>query len=97
MTEIKRYWNEAMETLNAEEFQKVQEKNLLNQLAYVWANSPFYREKFEAAGLKPEDVKGLDDLKKLPFTEKHEIRESLGASPPLGKHACVGMDKVIRV
>ena len=97
VAEMKHCWNEQMETLNAGEFQKVQEENLLNQLAYVWGNSPFYQEKFEAAGLKPEDIKGLDDLRKLPFTEKHEVRESLGASPPLGKHACVGMDKVIRV
>ena len=43
------------------------------------------------------DIKGLDDLKKLPFTEKHEIRESLGAAPPLGKHGAVDIGKVIRV
>lgn len=97
MAEQKKYWNEKMETLSPDEFTKVQGEALLKELKYVWENSVFYQEKFRDAGIALGDIKGLDDLKKLPFTEKHEIRESLAAAPPLGKHAAVDMGKVIRV
>jgi phenylacetate-CoA ligase len=66
-------------------------------LSYVWQNSQFYQEKFGHEGIEVGDIKALDDLKILPFTEKHEIRESLNAAPPLGKHAAVDIGKVIRV
>lgn len=93
----KKYWNEKMETLSADEYIKVQEGALLKELDYVWQNSAFYQEKFKDAGIEPGDIKGLADLKKLPFTEKHEIRESLASAPPLGKHAAASMENVIRV
>jgi phenylacetate-CoA ligase len=93
----KQYWNKKMETLAPPEYGKVQEKALLRELDYVWQNSPFYQEKFRDEGIELSDIKRLDDLKKLPFTEKHQIRESLSAAPPLGKHAAVDMGKVIRV
>jgi phenylacetate-CoA ligase len=93
----RKYWNEKMETLSADEYIKVQEDALLKELDYVWQNSVFYQEKFKDAGIEPGDIKGLDDLKKVPFTEKHEIRESLASAPPLGKHAAANMGNVIRV
>jgi phenylacetate-CoA ligase len=93
----KKYWNEKMETLSADEYIKVQEDALLKELDYVWQHSVFYQEKFKDAGIEPGDIKGLDDLKKLPFTEKHEIRESLASAPPLGKHVAANMGNVIRV
>lgn len=46
--ESKRYWNEKMETLDAEEFRKVQEKNLLKELAYVWGKSRWNLAKIRA-------------------------------------------------
>ena len=97
MAEEKKYWNEKMETLSPEKFIQVQEQALLKELKYVWENSLFYQEKFRNSGIELGDIKGLDDLRKLPFTEKHEIRESLAAAPPLGKHASVHIGQVIRV
>jgi len=97
MTEYPNYWNERMETLSSDEYQEVQSKALLKELEYVWKNSIFYQEKFRQAGIELGDIKGLEDLKELPFTEKYEIRESLSVAPPLGKHGAVDIGKVIRV
>lgn len=97
MTAYPEYWNEEMETLSRERFQEVQERALLKQLSYVWEHSAFYREKFGQAGLSLEDVKGLEDLQKLPFTEKSELRDSQIKAPPLGTHMACGMQQVKRV
>ncbi len=97
MTQEKTYWNEGMETLAPKKYSRIQEDHLMKQLDYVWKNSSLYQEKYRAAGIKRQDIRSLSDISKLPFTEKYEIRESLSASPPLGKHACVPMADVIRV
>jgi phenylacetate-CoA ligase len=93
----RKYWNEEMETVTPEMYSRIQEAQLMKQLDYVWENSLLYQEKYRAAGIERNDIKTLSDLSKLPFTEKYEIRESLAASPPLGKHACVHMKDVIRI
>ena len=90
-------WNPEMESLSPDDFRRVQEKALKKQWDYVWENSPFYRDKYTRAGLTPGDLNSLDDLAKLPFTEKQELRDSLKAARPLGRHAAVGMDRVARV
>lgn len=97
MGDYRKYWNENIETLSPEEFSNVQENALLKELRYVWENSLFYKEKFRRAGIELGDIKGLEDLKKLPFTEKQELRESLSSTPPLGKHAACNIEKVIRI
>lgn len=91
------YWNEEMETLSPKKFHDVQEKALLKQLKYVWKNSVFYQKKFGDAGVSLKDIKKLEDLAKLPFTEKSELRDSQIASPPLGKHIACPMGKVKRI
>ncbi len=97
MGEERRYWNKEMETLSADEFQNVQTKAVQKQLQYVTENSLFYQEKFKEAGIEAGDIKTLDDLAKVPFTVKQELRDSLAAQKPLGKHASVEMKDVIRV
>ena len=97
MTHDKKYWNKEMETLPPERYHKIQEERLMKQLDYVWENSGLYREKYRSAGVERNDIKSLSDISKLPFTEKYDIRESLAAAPPLGKHACVDMKDVIRI
>ena len=92
-----RYFNQEMETLAPADGRRVQEAALCRQWEYIWANSSFYRDKYREAGLGPEDLKGLDDLSRLPFTEKQELRDSLKAARPLGRHAAVDLDKVIRI
>ena len=97
MGKHKEYWNEEMETLSPGKFREIQEKALLKQLKYVWKNSAFYQKKFGEAGLELKDIKGLDDLSKLPFTEKMELRDSQVQAPPLGTHMACSMSRVKRI
>ena len=97
MEQYSEYWNEEMETLPPERYHEVQEKALLKQLKYVWENSTFYQKKFKEAGIELGDIKGLDDLHKLPFTEKMELRDSQVADPPLGSHMTCTMRDVARI
>ncbi|MEE9495070.1 MAG: phenylacetate--CoA ligase family protein, partial [Desulfobacterales bacterium] len=97
MAEYQTYWNRKAETLSEKDYRLVQEKAFLNELNYVWKNSSFYQQKFSATGLEQNDINGLDDLHKLPFTEKSELRDSQINHPPLGKHAIVPLEKVSRV
>jgi phenylacetate-CoA ligase len=97
MAEYPSYWSSKQETLSAKEYRSVQEKAFLNELDYVWKNSAFYLQKFSETGLELNDIKGLDDLHKLPFTEKSELRDSQINYPPLGSHATVPLEKVLRV
>lgn len=97
MKENRKYWNEKMETLSADEFHAVQSKALEKQLRYVMENSAFYQEKFSHFGIDVKDIKNIDDLKKIPFTEKQDLRDSLARQKPLGRHACTGIENVVRI
>jgi len=97
MDKNREYWNEEMETLSPERFHEIQEKALLKQLKYVWKHSIFYQKKFSVAGVTLRDINNLEDLAKLPFTEKSELRDSQIASPPLGTHIASPKRKVKRV
>ena len=77
--------------------EELQSDRLRTQLAYVVAESPFYRDKFAAAGVDPASVRSTDDLHLLPFTDKSELRDSQKQHPPLGSHAAASMRDVVRV
>ena len=96
-TKYPEYWNEEMETLPPDRFHDVQEKALLRQLKYVWDHSSFYQKKLRQAGVEPGEIKTLEDLSKLPFTEKAELRESQLEAPPLGTHMTCPMERVKRI
>jgi len=74
MTEM--YWNEKIETMPLKELRKHQLKKLRNIVKYCYDNTRFYREKFDRVGLRPEDIKTLDDLEKIPFTTKEDLRDN---------------------
>jgi phenylacetate-CoA ligase len=70
---------------------------LRRQVEYLEARSPFYRDKFRSAGVGASALDGLESLSRFPFTTKEEIRTSQASAPPLGRHACVDLDEVVRV
>ncbi len=92
-----RYYNEHIESMPADPLRRLQEEKLRRQMAYNYERSAFYRRKFDAAGFQPGDIRTLDDLAQLPFTTKEELRDSQIEHPPLGAHAAVPMEQVIRV
>ena len=71
-----KYWNEKIETMPVNELRKHQLKKLKEQIKHCYDNSAFYRKKFDKAGLKPQDIKALEDLQKIPFTVKDNLREN---------------------
>ncbi|MCL6442428.1 MAG: phenylacetate--CoA ligase family protein, partial [Alicyclobacillus sp.] len=70
---------------------------LRRQVHYVLQHSEFYQRKFREAGLTADSIRGLQDLPKIPFTYKDELRASQQQAPPLGMHVAVSLDEVIRV
>jgi phenylacetate-CoA ligase len=73
----------------------LQEKHLQRQLAHLHKASPFYQKKFQTAGIEPEAVRTLKDLRDLPFTTKQELRESQEESPPFGTHLGAPIEDVV--
>jgi phenylacetate-CoA ligase len=68
------------------------------QIGYLFARSDFYREKLGAAGFAdPDAVGGLEAIGRLPFTEKDELRRSVGAAAPIGAQLAAPMAEVVRV
>lgn len=86
-----------VEAIEPEDLRALQEQRLQAQYAYLWRHSPFYQRKFHAAGLTPGAVNHLDDLAKVPFTLKQELRDSLKAAPPFGEHLAAPMADVIQM
>jgi len=71
-----KYWNERIETMPTEEIKKLQLQKLKEQIKHCYENSSFYRRKFDCVGLKPKDIRSLDDLQKIPFTVKSDLRDN---------------------
>jgi phenylacetate-CoA ligase len=67
---------EPIETASRDEIAALQTERLRWSLAHAYANSPVYRAKFDAAGVRPEDFRRLEDLAKFPFTTKADLRDS---------------------
>lgn len=81
-----------IETLSREEIRALQLEKLQKQVAYVYSHVAWYREKMDAMGVAPEDIKTLDDVRKLPFTDKTALRDTF----PYGLFA-VPLDEVIEL
>jgi len=83
---------EPIEKASRSELRKIQLERLRWSLAHAYDNIPRYREKFDAAGVKPSDCRALEDLARFPFTTKADLRETY----PFGMFA-VPMDRIVRI
>ena len=70
------YWNRRIETMPAQELKERQLKKLKELVKHCYENSVFYRKRFDGAGLKPESIRSLDDLAKIPFTLKNDLKDN---------------------
>ena len=66
------------ETMPREELEALQLRRLKSMLEKVYYNVPFYQNKFNGAGVRPENIRSLDDLRRLPFTEKQDLPTQIG-------------------
>lgn len=86
------YWNKDIECMDREQLNKLQLEKLRATAKKVYEHVPFYKKTFDAKGVKPEDIRSLDDLKRLPFTMKSDLRDNY----PFGLFA-VPKEEIVRV
>ena len=71
----KKYYQEEIETMPYEQMRALQSERLCRQVRHVWDNVPYYRSLMEQKGLTPDDIQGVEDLHKLPFLKKDDLRD----------------------
>ena len=86
------YWNEEIETMDAERLSALQDERLREQVRYTYDRVPFYKKMFDEAGAQPGDIRTAKDLEKLPFTAKTDLRDNY----PYGLLA-VPMEEIVRI
>ncbi len=85
-------WNETKECMSRDEMSNLQSARLVKMVERVYHNVEFYRKKMQKLGLEPGDIKGIEDLNKLPFTTKDDLRDNY----PFGLFA-VPQSEIVRV
>ena len=73
---MERYYQPEIETMPREQLKALQSERLVKQVKHVWDNVPYYRKKMEEKGVTPDDIKGIEDLHKLPFITKADLRDA---------------------
>ena len=73
---MERYYQPEIETMPRDQLKALQSERLVKQVKHVWDNVPYYRKKMEAKGVTPDDIKGIEDLHKLPFLTKADLRDA---------------------
>jgi phenylacetate-CoA ligase len=92
------FWDRKLETMDpGEREQRIVLPKLQAQLTYAYENSPFYQKKWDEAGIKPQDIRSLEDFEKMPCVTKEEIRLDQAEYPPFGSNLCVPKKELARV
>lgn len=86
------FYDEKIETMPVEELKKLQLAKLKKAVEYAYNNSKFYKKMFDRSGLKPSDIQTLEDIRKIPFTVKTDLRDNY----PYGLNA-VPMEDIARI
>lgn len=73
---MEKYYQKEIECASPEKIRALQDERLVKQVKHVWDNVPYYRKKMEEKGVTPDDIKGVDDLHKLPFLSKADLRDA---------------------
>lgn len=73
---MKKYWNEDIETMPLDKMRELQSERLVKQVKHVYDNVAYYRDLMDKKGVKPSDIKSIDDLHLLPFLTKNDLREA---------------------
>lgn len=85
-------WNESKECMSRDEIETLQSKRLVKTVQRVYHNVPYYRKKMQEANVEPADIRGIDDITKLPFTSYQDLRDTY----PFGL-AAAPMSELVRV
>ena len=85
-------WNPNLECMSREKMRELQGQKLKKIVAHAYEHSPFYKKRFDEYGVKPADINNIDDITKLPFTVKQDLRDNY----PFGMMA-VPMSEILRL
>jgi phenylacetate-CoA ligase len=91
------FWNEEIETLLPAEVRRLENERLVEQIAYDDATSPFFRAKLRSAGMKPDDIRRVEDLARIPLMEKTEVADSQADGTLLGVNQCAPLERIVRI
>ncbi len=83
------FWCTRLDTASREELREMQSEKLRVAVRYAYECIPFYRRKFDAIGLKPGDIRSIDDLALIPVTTKLEMAEDLAENSPWGTYTAL--------
>ncbi|MFX0549192.1 phenylacetate--CoA ligase family protein [Hathewaya histolytica] len=89
------YWEKEIETLKRDELEKLQLKYLKDEIKFAYENSEYYKQSFNKANIRPEDIHCLEDIRKFPFINKRIERESQMGKPLLGDLVAVSEEDVV--
>jgi len=91
------YCEEKLETAGRRDLEALQLSLFKRKMQYVYDSSPMYRRKYDQVGIKPDDIGSLEDILRVPFTEKEDLRESQERHPPWGDFVCIPPEEGVRV
>ncbi len=89
------YWNPVLETLPREKIRKLQLKKFRKIFQWAYDHSKFHRKLYDDAGIKPDDIRSFEDIRRVPTVEKSMMRDIQGKDPfPYGDALCVSLEEV---
>jgi phenylacetate-CoA ligase len=91
-----RVFDPGNDRLPLDRLRAMQADRLKAMVHYVYTHAPFWRRKFDDAGLKPEDIRGLDDLERIPFCTKEELQADQREHPPFGSYVACDRRALVR-
>lgn len=91
------YWFPEIECADIQDRNEIIFLKLSKQIQYAWEKSPFYRRRWEEAGVSPATLKSLDDLAKFPVVQKSDLRAAQAVNPPFGDYLCIEPLEVARI
>ncbi len=95
----KKYWNPFLETLSSDKLVKNQIKRFREAIAFAIKSCPMYREKLKGIRISPADIKTLDDIRRIPITDKEELRRAYACGEPFlyGKTLAADLTELCRL
>jgi phenylacetate-CoA ligase len=97
VTKDNHYFLKELETLSRDALKNLQFEKTKQTLERAYHKSDFYRQRFDEAGVNPDDFKALEDIARFPFIDKQDLIKDQEANPPFGSRVCVGPQKIRRV
>ncbi len=91
------FWNEEIETLPPAGRRRLENERLREQIAYNYASSRYYAARLDGAGVRPGDIRAVEDLALVPFMEKGELAAAQADGTLLGINQCAPIERVVRI